>query len=77
MLKEIREKRGLTQAQLAKALGYTSPQFISNWERGICQPPPEKFPKIAKLLKISVNTLIDLRLKQTEKKLRKAFKLKH
>ena len=34
-LKSKRENASLSQGDVAKKLKYTSPQFISNWERGI------------------------------------------
>ena len=38
-LRQLREKAGLTQAQLAKILG-CSPPRISEWERGVRTPKP-------------------------------------
>ncbi len=38
-LRSVREKRGLTQAQVADVLG-VSPPRISEWERGIRTPKP-------------------------------------
>lgn len=36
LLKSVRLKHDLSQGQLAKIIGLTSPQFISNIERGKC-----------------------------------------
>lgn len=49
-LKSRRIERGLTQAELAKALGYSSPQFVSNWERGLCLPPLNIAPILVEIL---------------------------
>jgi transcriptional regulator with XRE-family HTH domain len=38
-LKTTREAAGLSQGKLAVKLGYKSPQFVSNWERGLSKPP--------------------------------------
>jgi DNA-binding transcriptional regulator YiaG len=38
-LKQTRERLGLSQSQLAEALGVTT-QTISNWETGQRIPPP-------------------------------------
>lgn len=38
-LKEKRTCAGLSQWDVAKKLGYSSPQFVSNWERGLSDPP--------------------------------------
>jgi transcriptional regulator with XRE-family HTH domain len=38
-LKDVREDANLTQADVSHKLGYTSPQFISNIERGISVVP--------------------------------------
>lgn len=38
-LRECRELKGLTQANVAKTLNYTNSQFISNVERGLARPP--------------------------------------
>lgn len=42
ILKQAREKAGLSQGELAKELGYSSPQLISNVERGLCSVPLKK-----------------------------------
>lgn len=78
-LKECRESKGLTQQAVANRLGYTSPQFISNWERAISRPPPDSFPKVRKVLSIKNKVELFVRWENAEvdvlrAKLRKAYK---
>lgn len=35
---EAREAKGMTQGQLAEALGLSSKQIVSTWERGVHRP---------------------------------------
>ena len=64
-LTDLRNKRGLTQTQLAKLMGYSSGQFISNWERGLALPPlPALFP-LAKIFGVSADSLFHLVLAAT------------
>lgn len=58
-IKAARIKAGLTQAYLSKALGYTSPQFISNIERDVAPVPVQIIPSLAKLIKISEMVLLE------------------
>lgn len=51
-LKKCREKAGYSQTQVSSKLGYTSPQFISNWERGLSHPPVRALNKLAKLYRV-------------------------
>ena len=46
MVKEKRIARGISQAALAKTLGYTSGQYCSNWELGINKFPEGKLKKL-------------------------------
>lgn len=64
-LKEKRLQAGLSQGAVAKKLGYTSPQFVSNWERGLSQPPVATLRKIAQIYNISANDMFDVMLKAT------------
>lgn len=57
-LKAQRKAAGVTQRQIAEALGYSSAQFISNWERGISQPPLESLEQLAKLIKVDARKLL-------------------
>ena len=41
------------------AIGYTSPQFISNIERGWASIPPQKIAKLAKVLEIGSNEIVE------------------
>lgn len=38
-LRDARVSAGLTQRDVSAKMGYTSAQFVSNWERGVCAPP--------------------------------------
>ncbi len=62
-----RQDARLTQRDVANKLGYTSPQFISNWERGLSQPPYDVLPEIASLYSIPPQDIIDIMAKYQEK----------
>jgi transcriptional regulator with XRE-family HTH domain len=72
--KQLREKSRLTQREVSDALGYSTPQFISNVERGRCRFPVQKLPKIQKLYRLSVNQMIELVLTEERQLLKKVFK---
>lgn len=59
LVRKLRLAKGLNQGELSKAIGYTNPQFISNWERGISGIPPKTFKKLAKALKVSPRTIAE------------------
>jgi len=56
-LKELREKKGLTQEELAKLLdvGRTT---VTLWENGTNFPRTETLPKLAKILRCTVDELL-------------------
>lgn len=56
-LREWREKRGLTQEDLARAAGSTWMQ-ISRYERDVHLPATEKLAAIARVLRVSADTLL-------------------
>ena len=72
--KQLREKSGLTQREVSDALGYSTPQFISNVERGRCRFPIQKLPKIKKLYRLSTDQMINLILSEERQVLKKIFK---
>lgn len=72
--KSLRERAGLTQREVSDALGYSTPQFISNVERGRCRFPIQKLPKIRKLYRLSVDQVVDLIVKEEKQGLMKAFR---
>lgn len=59
-LKEKRVSAGFTQAEIARRLGYSSPQFISNFERGLCSPPLRNLKSLIKLYRIDAQEMIRL-----------------
>lgn len=76
-LKTKRTEAGLTQQQVASDLGYASPQFISNWERGISYPPIPTLKQLAKLYSISAedmcDAMIDASIEDVTRSLRAKF----
>lgn len=74
-LQKMRERVGLTQMDVAKTLKYASPQFVSNWERGVSMPALRTLPKIAKLYKVSQNRMVELMVEVEKTRISKLFKL--
>lgn len=48
-LQKKRLKAGMSQVEVGKLLGYSSPQFISNSERGLCLIPLRKMKLVTHL----------------------------
>lgn len=56
-LKDKRTAAGLSQADVAKELGYTTSQFISNWERGLSTPPIEVLKVLADMYEVNPDSM--------------------
>ena len=56
-LRTLRERRGLTQEQLAERLLVTR-QAVSRWETGETQPNPETLKLLSREFDVSINTLL-------------------
>jgi transcriptional regulator with XRE-family HTH domain len=59
-LQTMRTKAGLTQREVSLALGYSSAQFISNFERGIAVPPLKKLKTLVKMYDMPVETVMEM-----------------
>ena len=69
-LKDVRENADLTQADVSHKLGYTSPQFISNIERGISVVPLKTLARMVNLYKINPESVVKIILESQRKLLR-------
>ena len=56
-MRELREKAGLTQGELAERLGVTQ-STITYWETGKCYPRPDKLLKLEELLGVPAGDII-------------------
>jgi len=72
-LRTARENAELTQWDLAKPLGYSTPQFVSNWERGVAPFPVEKSKDFIKLTKCSPSALRKAVVARYEARIEKYF----
>jgi transcriptional regulator with XRE-family HTH domain len=59
-LAEARRAAGLTQAQLAEAVGVSDGLRVSQWERGSEQPRPRFVPALAAVLGVGPLELLDV-----------------
>ena len=66
-LKTKREGRGLTQKEVADSLGYTTPQFFSNFERGLSAPPVAALKTLVGLYGLTEKELIEILMDEQEK----------
>lgn len=72
-LKKKRIEAGLTQSEVASELGYSSPQFISNWERGLANPPVFILRNLTKLYKVSADEMFKKLMQEVERDLHSEF----
>jgi len=72
-LKKKRMEAGLTQSEVASELGYSSPQFISNWERGLANPPVFILRNLTKLYKVPADEMFNKLLSEVERDLHREF----
>ncbi len=56
-LRELRQINGMTQGDLARALGLRSPSTITMWENGSRHPPNMALPRLADILHCSIDEL--------------------
>lgn len=71
--KEERIKAKTSQGKIAKFMGWTSPQFVSNWERGISYPSPEALETIANAFEMNHAKLSSLILKEKMRDLKEKW----
>ena len=69
--KKARERAGLSQGMVAKALGYRHGQFISNIESGRSRFPLEKLATVRKLYRMSLREILDVVMEEQEQLLHK------
>ncbi|MBC7741890.1 MAG: helix-turn-helix transcriptional regulator [Bdellovibrionaceae bacterium] len=76
-LKEKRSQSGLSQKDVATKLGYSTSQFISNWERGISQPPIHTLRTLAQMYSVGAEQMFQVLLENTmiqvQEELKKKF----
>ena len=73
-LKDKRIAANFSQAEVAKKLGHKTPQFISNWERGLSYPPVKDIKTLAVYFKISPDELFEKILECRIAEVREEFK---
>lgn len=74
LVKKYRLKAGLSQGDVAKSLGYSCPQFVSNWERGVSSPPDAVLSRLCKVIKLPTYRLADALIRDRREQLREALK---
>jgi len=72
-MKVHRMRLGYTQMQVAQYFGFSSPQFISNIERGMAYLPMEHLDKAAEVFQMTRREVFDLICKEIIDALKKRY----
>jgi transcriptional regulator with XRE-family HTH domain len=68
-LTDARKDAGLSQWEVAKKLGYSSSQIVSNWERAMQSPPLNNLKKLCDLYSLNAEEVADLFVEQYREEL--------
>ena len=60
MIAELRKQHGMTQLDLAEKMGVTD-KAVSKWERDLSCPDINSLPKLAEILGVSVDELMQIK----------------
>jgi len=63
MIAELRKAKGMTQRDLAEKLN-VSDKAVSKWERNVACPDIQNIPKLAEILGVSVDELVNAQPKE-------------
>lgn len=58
-IKELRQARGWTQAELARRMGVTR-NGINSWEQGLSMPSPASLVELARIFSVSTDYLLGM-----------------
>ena len=61
----LRKEKGMTQLELAEKMGVTD-KAVSKWERDLSFPDVSSIPKLAEILEVSVDDLMQVKTKTKE-----------
>lgn len=59
-LRQKREEAGLSQGDVSRKLKYSTPQFVSNWERGLSSPPLKVLKQVAEMYRVPSDQLFEM-----------------
>lgn len=71
---ELRLKAGLTQRDVSDLIGYSSGQYISNFERGIALPPLAKLKMLVSIYRADIGALLKVYMSVQERLFLEAIK---
>lgn len=71
-IRELREKRGLSQGDVAKLLKLKTAQSISNIERGVSPLPKTKIKRLADILGVRKSEIVTIVLNEVQDRYSKA-----
>ena len=70
MVVALRKEKGMTQLELAEEMGVTD-KAVSKWERDLSFPDVSSIPKLAEILGVSVDELMQVKAESKEEPLKK------
>ena len=70
MVAVLRKEKGMTQLELAEKMGVTD-KAVSKWERDLSFPDVSSIPKLAEILGVSVDELMQVKAESKEEPLKK------
>lgn len=73
-LRESRLRAGLTQAEVSRHFGWSSPQYWSNIEREVSNPPLHILKDLCKMMKIPPKAMSQKIVESYRKKIKRSLK---
>lgn len=70
MVVVLRKQKGMTQLELAEKMGVTD-KAVSKWERDLSFPDVSSIPKLAEILGVSVDELMQVKAESKEEPIKK------
>ena len=75
MIRSYREKKGMTQLDLSKALGYETSQFVSLFERGLSKAPIEVLGRLVLILGLPEKDFKEILFKDFQNEVNERLKI--